>query len=822
MDRPGLYRGSASPELLIVRSCSRRRKFTKGGGNGPYAGDTCADGVMCVISGSLWSHRALEPRKPYICLVVFADRSSVEFQFMSEAAIIDQQEEKLLIQRAYRDLLKSLKTGMDDKDREDMRRAYELAVEAHAKQRRKSGEPYILHPIAVARICAEEIGLGPTAIVAALLHDVVEDTDISLEDIREKFGERIAMIVDGLTKLDSAYNSDSPQAENFRKVLSTLVKDVRVVLIKMADRLHNMRTLGSMPRHRQLAIAAETNYIYAPLAHRLGLYGMKTEFQDLCMKITEPEAYQDIKKKLQETKAARNSYIERFIVPLRKEMDEAGLTFRITGRPKSIHSIWNKIKSKDVSFEEIYDLFAVRIILDVPRKMEKQACWQVYSIVTDVYRPIPERLKDWVTTPKSNGYESLHTTVIGPDGRFVEVQIRSERMDEIAERGYAAHWKYKGVNDQQDVYESWLDNIREILENNDADAIEFLNDFKTNLFHEEIYVYTPRGDMRILPKGATALDFAFMIHTDLGLHCAAVKVNNRLVPMGYKLQNGDQVGIQVNKHQKPSEAWLKMAVTGKARSKIRAAIREERKQQGTMGKEVLERKLQQLKVDLETNADMLVKHFGYRTRLDFYSAIAAEQINLQDLKRFRVDGLKLLPPIPEPDGVGDKAVRPTEAIPDSSRSGQPRLIINGEPSDQYEYSMAGCCNPVMGDDVFAFLSTSGGLKIHRTTCPNAVNLMANYGYRVMRAEWAQQAGTSFRCDLQITGIDSGPGVIERLTQKISSNLGLNIRSLSIEGHQGYFEGRISLIVQNKNQVLLAIQALKSLEGVSSVTRIDGV
>jgi GTP diphosphokinase / guanosine-3',5'-bis(diphosphate) 3'-diphosphatase len=412
--------------------------------------------------------------------------------------------------------------------------------------------------------------------------------------------------------------------------------------------------------------------------------------------------------------------------------------------------------------------------------------------------------------------------VIGPDGRFVEVQIRSERMDEIAERGFAAHWKYKGMSDQPDVYEAWLDNIREILDNQESDAIEFLNDFKTNLFHEEIYVYTPTGEMRILPKGATALDFAFMIHTDLGLRCSAVKVNNRLVPMGYKLLNGDQVSIQTNKNQKPNEAWLKMVVTGKARSKIRSAIREERKHQGSMGKEVLERKLQQLKVELEINADMLVKHFGFRSRLDFYNAIANEEVNLQELKRFKVDGIRLHPPLPDQVAaqVHDKARQP-EAAPDAPRkSVLPKLIINGEPADQYEYSMASCCNPVMGDDVFAFLSTTGGVRIHRSTCPNAVNLMANYGYRVMRAEWAQQSGSSFRADLQITGIDSGPGVIERLTQKISSNLGLNIRSFSIEGHEGYFQGKISLFVNNKDQLLLAIKALKSLEGVSSVVRLD--
>lgn len=732
-----------------------------------------------------------------------------------------QKDEVQLIQRAYRGLLKSLKVSLDARDKEDIRKAYELAVEAHAKQRRKSGEPYILHPIAVARICAEEIGLGPTAIVAALLHDVVEDTDINLDDINRLFGEHIAMIVDGLTKLDDVYNAESPQAENFKKVLSTLVKDVRVVLIKMADRLHNMRTLGSMPRHRQLAIAAETNYIYAPLAHRLGLYNVKTEFQDLCMKITDPEAYQEVKQKLQETRASRNDYINSFIVPIEAALKEADLKFRITGRPKSIFSIWNKIKSKEVAFEEIYDLFAIRIILDVPRPKEKQTCWQVYSIITDVFRPIPERLKDWVTTPKSNGYESLHTTVIGPDGRFVEVQIRSERMDEIAERGFAAHWKYKGVDNQQDVFAVWLDNIREILDNKDADAIEFLNDFKTNLFNEEIYIYTPRGDMKILPKGATALDFAFLIHTDLGLKCTAAKVNNRLVPLGYKLNNGDQVGIQTGKHQKPSEAWLKMVTTGKAKSKIRTALREEKREQSTYGKETLERKLHQLKVDLEINADMLVKYYGYRSRLDFYNAIAAEQVSLQDLKKFKVDGLKLLLPTPEhelPEELKEEEV--TVLRPRKVAAHLPNLIINGESADQYEFSMAACCNPIQGDDVFAFLSTTGGVKIHRSNCPNAVNLLANYGYRVMRAEWAEQAGTSFRVDLEITGIDSGPGVIERLTQKISSNLGLNIRSFAIEGHEGFFKGRISLIVRNKDQIVLAMRALKSLEGISAVIRLD--
>ena len=734
--------------------------------------------------------------------------------------IINQEEEKKLIQREYRKLLKSIKSKMDNTDRNNIRMAYEIAVDAHSKQRRKSGEPYILHPIEVARICSEEIGLGPTAIVAALLHDVVEDTTVTLQEIREKFGSRIAMIVDGLTKLDGLYNVASPQAENFKKVLKTLLEDVRVVLIKMADRLHNMRTLGSMPRHKQLKIAAETSFIYAPLAHRLGLYSFKTEFQDLCMKITEPEKYQEIAKKLQETKQERTRYINEFLKPINNALNEIGYSYRTVGRPKSIYSIWNKIKVKKVPFEEIYDLFAVRIIIDLPKKKEKQICWQVYSILTDVHTPIPERLKDWITTPKSNGYESLHTTVIGPEGRYVEVQIRSERMNEIAEKGFAAHWKYKGVNNQPDIFETWFDNIRDILENSDSDAIEFLNDFKTNLFQEEVYVYTPKGDLKILPKGATALDFAFSIHTDLGYHCTAIKVNKKLVPLGYKLQNGDQVSITTNKNQRPNESWLKMVVTGKARSKIRSAMKEERRKQGEFGRESLERKLKNMKVSFEDSVDTLVKYFRFNSRPDLYYEIATGNINLADIKEFfHVEGGKLV--------EKETKTKVVEVVtPEPSRlrrkkyTGKPRLLINGEAADDMDYTLANCCNPVMGDDVFAYLTVASGLKIHRTTCPNATHLMANYGYRIMKAEWLASGDTSFVAELLITGIDSGPGVIERLTHSISTDLGLNIRSFAIEGHEGYFEGRVSLLVLNKDQLNVAIRGLQNLEGVSTVTRIE--
>ncbi|MCO6461976.1 MAG: bifunctional (p)ppGpp synthetase/guanosine-3',5'-bis(diphosphate) 3'-pyrophosphohydrolase, partial [Saprospiraceae bacterium] len=522
-----------------------------------------------------------------------------------------------------------------------IRQAYEIAVQAHSKQRRKSGEPYILHPIEVARICAEEIGLGPTAVVAALLHDVVEDTDVSLEDIKKQFGEKICRLVDGLTKLDSSYNSENPQAENFRKVLSTLNSDVRVVLIKMADRLHNMRTLGSMKREKQIKIASETSYIYAPLAHRLGLYKLKTEFMDLCLKILEPSFYQEIARKLQETKRSRNHYINEFIKGMSDKLDELNVPYRIIGRPKSISSIADKLKTKGVPFEEIYDLFAVRIIVDVEPQKEKSVCWQVYSVITDVYTPVPERLKDWVTMPKSNGYESLHTTVIGPGGRYVEVQIRSERMDEIAEKGFAAHWKYKGVKQSsQNVFDTWLDSVRTLLEDKDKDALEFISEFKSNLYGEEVYVYTPKGDMVTLPMGATALDFAFNIHTDVGYHTISIKINNKLVPMSYVLENGDQIQVITNKNQKPNENWLKMVVTGKAKSKIKQALKEENKIQADYGKEELFRKLTNSKLDFEENVDFLVKYFGYKTRFELFLAISLDQVKI-DLKKFKTDGGKL-------------------------------------------------------------------------------------------------------------------------------------------------------------------------------------
>ncbi len=736
------------------------------------------------------------------------------------------EEELVAVRGAFDALLASMtqKSQLNEEDIDLLEHAFTLSVDAHKYQRRKSGEPYIFHPIEVARICFEEIGLGPTAVACALLHDVVEDTPITLQDISKSFGPKVAVIVDGLTKLDGTYNLDnveSPQAENFKKVISTLVVDVRVVLIKMADRLHNLRTIGAQPQHKQLKIAAETDYIYSPLAHRLGLYNIKKEFQDICLQIADPELYFEIKSKLAGTEEERKEYINEFVKPLKEEMDHLGISYKVTGRSKAISSIYNKIKKNGVFFEEIYDIFAVRIILDVPLNKEKSFCWQIYSIITDVYKPIPERLKDWITTPKGNGYESLHTTVIGPGGKYVEVQIRSNRMDEIAEKGFAAHWKYKGIKNQENVYDHWLDNIREILDAKHSNATEFLNDFKTNLFSEEVYVFTPKGDMRIVPKGATALDFAFEIHTDVGYHASAIKVNNKLVPMGYKLNNGDQVHVVTNKNQKPNEDWIKMVITGKARSKIRSAMKEEKRQIGEYGKETLERKLKGLKVELEDNADFLVHHFGFKNRIDFFYAITQEEVKLTDLKNFNIENGKFIYAKDAAETLLKELKNQPLSKPTLARkANKSHILVNGEPADMYQYSLASCCNPVQGDDIFGYLTSKEGLKIHRTTCPNAVHLLANYGYRVLKAEWEGSSKTNFIVELLVTGVDSGPGVIQVLTNELSNNLSVNIKSFSIAGNEGFFEGKIGIVVLNKNHLNQIIQSLEKLPGISSVIRIE--
>jgi GTP diphosphokinase / guanosine-3',5'-bis(diphosphate) 3'-diphosphatase len=732
-------------------------------------------------------------------------------------------EELAAVRAKFDELLTLMKDSIQHEDRVYVERAYEVAVEGHKFQRRKSGEPYIFHPIEVARICFEEIGLGPTGIICALLHDVVEDTPTTLAEIQEMFGPKVSIIVDGLTKLDGSYNTiDNPQAENFKKVLSTLVVDVRVVLIKMADRLHNMRTIAAQPKHKQLKIAAETDYIYTPLAHRLGLYNIKTEFQDICLKITEPEVYDEIQRKLVESDQARSEYIAKFVEPVQASLSELGLPFRILGRHKAISSIYTKIKQNKVAFEEIYDIFAIRIIIDVPNEKEKSFCWQIYSIITDVYKPIPERLKDWITTPKGNGYESLHSTVIGPKGKYVEVQIRTERMDEIAEKGFAAHWKYKGIKKQENVFDQWLDNIREMLDTKHTNALEFVNDFKTNLFSEEVYVFTPKGDMRIMPKGATALDFAFEIHTDVGYHALTTKINNKVAPMGTKLQNGDQVSVITSKAQKPTEDWIKMVVTGKAKSKIRSAMKEERRKEGEIGKEALERKLKNLKIDFEDNVEILTKHFGLKSRIDLFFDITKEKIKISDIKNYTIVEGKIVFKKDEVE-VEKSAELQTELqkIVRKPKSNKSNLLVNGESADMYQFSLAACCNPVLGDDVFAYLTTDSGLKIHRIACSNATHLLANYSYRVLKAEWVSSESTNFVVNLVVTGIDSGVGVITTLSNLISNKLGINIKTFAIEGKEGFFEGRIGILVENKDQLNIVLHSLERLEGISSVTRVNG-
>ena len=728
------------------------------------------------------------------------------------------------IRAEFDSLMIKLNPKLSGDDHTHLKRAYEMAVHGHRFQRRKSGEPYILHPIEVARIAFEEMGLGPTAIICAILHDVVEDTEYTLKDITKGFNPKVVKIVDGLTKLDGLYNVESLQAENFKKVLSTLVEDVRVILIKMCDRIHNLRTIGSMPRHKQLKIAAETSYIYIPLAHRLGLYKIKTEFQDLCLKINEPVVYSNLTQKISESATDRKEYIEAFIKPMTAKLDELHIPYRTQSRIKAISSIYNKIKTKKIPFNEIYDIFAVRIIIDTPTEKEKSFCWQVYSIITDVYNPIPERLKDWVTTPKGNGYESLHTTVIGPNGRFVEVQIRSERMDEIAEKGFAAHWKYKGIKNEHSVYDRWLSNIREVLDTQHSSALEFLNDFKRNLFAEEIYAFTPNGDMKILPKGATALDFAFDVHSDVGYHATAIKINNKLVPMGYKLQNGDQVNVTTNKSQKPSENWLKMVVTGKARSKIRSAMKEERRKKGELGKEALQRKLKNLKVNFDDNIDMLVKHFGFISRADLYFALSNDHVRVVELKAFEVVDHNLI--LREVEKPAQQQQQQQQQQPNDDKKSKKlnknksSILINGEPAEMYQYSLSNCCNPVQGDDIFGYLTATTGLKIHRTNCPNATHLMANYGYRILKSEWSNSVSSEFVVDLLVTGVDSGVGVIQALTNEISNKLGIDIRSFAIAGTEGVFEGRISIVVKNTNQLTVVLRAVEKVDGVSSATRIS--
>ena len=730
---------------------------------------------------------------------------------------LSEEEEKKEILRNYRGLLRALKQKMKPGDKELMRSAFEMAVEAHKTMRRKSGEPYILHPLAVAKICAEEIGLGIRSCICALLHDTVEDTDITLEDIQREFGSEIAKIVDGLTKIASVMDSNtSQQAENFKKILLTLTDDPRVILIKLADRLHNMRTLDSVKREKQLKISSETVYVYAPLAHRMGLYIIKTEMEDLAMKYMESETYKSIAKKLQETKRDRTRYINDFIKPLKEKLQQTGLHFEIYGRPKSIHSISNKIKKKGVAFEEVYDLFAIRIIVDSAPEKEKEECWKIYSIITDEYNPSPERLRDWLSNPKSNGYEALHTTVMGPQGKWVEVQIRTKRMNEIAEKGLAAHWKYKEGKDDESRFDKWFNQIREALGNQESNSLDFLQDFKTSFLAEEIYVYTPKGDIKMLPVGATALDFAFHVHTAVGIKCIGAKVNHKLVPISYKLRSGDQIEIITSAKQKPNAEWLNYVVTSKARAKIKDSLREEKRQIADFGKGILERKLHSLNAVMNNaNLEEIANFYKYNSILDLLYDVAIKKNDLKELKTFNIHGDKIA--APKPHKHTEEKQESLDIKPLTKKDHE--LVIFGESSDKIKYTLANCCKPIPGDDVFGFITTGEGLKIHRTSCPNATRLLANHAHRVVKTKWAKNKEISFLTGLRIIGLDD-VGVIHKITNLISGELKVNISAMTIEANDGIFEGNVRVFVHDKEQLDDLVQNLLNLPGIEKVERYD--
>ena len=731
---------------------------------------------------------------------------------------LDEEQEKKEIVRHYRALLRALKEKLKKGDKELLRTAFEMAAEAHKSMRRKSGEPYILHPIAVAMICVEEIGLGVRSTICALLHDTVEDTDIVLEDIKNEFGNEIAKIIDGLTKISTVIDANSSQqAENFKKILLTLTDDPRVILIKLADRLHNMRTLDAMKQEKQLKIASETIWVYAPLAHRMGLYNLKTELEDLSMKYMEPAIYKEIAKKLSETKRERTKYINEFIRPIKEKLSAASFDFEIQGRPKSIHSIWNKIKKKEISFEEVYDLFAIRIILNSPLEKEKEDCWKVYSMITDEYNPSPERLRDWLSNPKSNGYEALHTTVMGPHGKWVEVQIRTKRMNEIAEKGLAAHFKYKEEAQSEDRFDQWFVQIREALVNQQEEGIDFLQDFKTSFLAEEIYVYTPKGDVKMLPINSSALDFAYYIHTAIGSKCIGAKVNHKLVPISHKLRSGDQIEIITSKKQKPSEDWLSSVVTAKAKNSIKDALREEKKNVAEEGKYILQRKLEGMgAVFSPYNIDQLMFYYKLTSQIDLLYKIATKSIDLKELKLFQVMGDKIEAPKQvnqSPETNQETGVQKTASKKDTE------LIIFGESSDKIKYTLGKCCNPIPGDDVFGFVSTAKGLIIHRNNCPNAPQLLASYGHRVVKTKWAKNKEISFLTGLSIIGLDD-VGVVNKITNIISGELKINIAALTIESTEGLFKGTIKVYVHDKDELEELVYRIKSLSGIQKVMRFD--
>ena len=726
---------------------------------------------------------------------------------------IDFEQEKKEILNRYKSLLRTCTDKTDKVDKKNIRKAFDIAVEAHKEMRRQSGEPYIYHPLAVAHIAAKEIGLGATSIICALLHDVVEDTDYSLKDIEKIFGKKVAQIIDGLTKIQDVFDKNvSMQAENFRKMLLTLSDDVRVILIKLADRLHNMRTLDNMTKSKQLKIASETLYLYAPLAHRLGLYAIKTELEDLGLKFTKPEVYKAITQELKASKEERDKYISKFTKPIKAKLKENNLEFTLAGRPKSIFSIREKMVKTGVNFDNIFDKFAIRIIVDSSFENEKADCWRIYSIVTDFYKPNPDRLRDWVSTPKANGYESLHTTVMGDDGKWVEVQIRSQRMDEIAEKGYAAHWKYKHGGSKENSLDAWIEKIRELLTNPESNAIDFIDDFKLNLYSGEIYIFTPGGDLKTLPKGGTALDFAFEVHTDVGLKCMGVKVNGKLVPLSHELQSGDQVEVITSQKQRPREDWLRFVATSRAKSKIKSALKEDKKVIAIVGKEIAERKLKHLKLKLTSETEIeLIKHFDAGASIDLYFRFGTGAISNTEIKEFvrlKKGGWY--------QTIKNKIYGPPSPAIKSEKDSE-KVIVFNENDEVLDYKMAVCCNAIPGDLIFGFLTVVDGIKVHRSDCPNSIQLRSNYDYRVLKAKWISKGDIDFVASINIKGIDS-VGLMNKITQIISNQMHVNIKSINISSDDGIFEGVITLKVHNVTFLKELTTKLKKIKAISSITR----
>ncbi|OFZ41789.1 MAG: RelA/SpoT family protein [Bacteroidetes bacterium RIFCSPHIGHO2_02_FULL_44_7] len=727
---------------------------------------------------------------------------------------IDLEKERKEILNAFRGLLRTHK----DRSKEDtrmIRKAFDVAVEAHKEMRRKSGEPYIYHPIAVARICAEEMGLGTTAIVCALLHDTVEDTHITLDDVEDLFGEKFRRIIDGLTKIPEVFDETaSIQAENFRKMVLTISDDVRVVLIKLADRLHNMRTLSSMRHDKQIKIASETKFLYAPLAHRLGLYSIKSELEDLALSYTEPDIYKDIEAKLKSTKDVRNRFIRKFTQPIRDALINEGYKAEIKVRTKSVSSIWRKMKTKGIPFEEVYDVFAIRIIIDTPQENEKADCWRIYSIVTDFYQPSPDRLRDWISTPRANGYESLHTTVMSPTGKWVEVQIRSLRMDEIAEKGLAAHYRYKESNakeSKESKFDRWISEIRDLLENPDLNALEFIDEFKLNLFADEIYIFTPRGDLRVLPTGATILDFAYDIHTDIGDKCIGAKVNNRLVPLSYQLQSGDQVEIITSTKQKPNEEWIRFVITARAKQKIKSSLNEERKNIAQDGKEILERKLKQMNVRFSSeNLSVIEKYYKLPSTTELYFRIAKGKIDLKKIREIEnVAGILKLEKRPSSRTKSPDLIGKVDSKQDT--------ILIGDDYKNIDYILASCCNPIPGDSVFGFVTINEGIKIHRNSCPNAEHMLSKMAYRCIKATWKNAELKESIAGITVYGIDR-LGIVNRLTEIISNQHNVNMKSISFETEDGIFEGNMKVLVYDTEHLEQLMRKFEQVEGVQRVVR----